>query len=362
MIRYMAADGSEVALSSVDDLVAAVRDGGVHPETLVFDAQDHRWKPAAQWSGYEAIRALLETFEPAVAPRSVDDPTQTAVTDPPVPPDIEAKSATPASAHEGSGSPSAERPVHGLRGYLYVGLGYLGAGLFALGAVAFWLMGIVDGEGGVGFLVFLLMGALAAVSFFIARGIWRFSNTARIVALVLAYMGIAGALLALIAPEGVPEAIGAMLSLPVNIAFVHYFHTRRSDFELGRKEPRVAHVGSLSSEQRLEPRSLVIDCPACDNRDEVSRSNRHDPQAYTRFEARESFWSGRWTFECRQCRHAFAFDPIRALAPAGAPTASDWPSTPTRLYRCPNCQAETPAYPGEHTIRCHSCDRKMHVA
>jgi hypothetical protein len=278
----MAADGSEVTLSSLDAFLVEVREGRVGPDTLVFDEQDRRWKPAVRWPGYEAVRSLIEPLETAAAPHAGEAAWSRAPAGPAAPPET-GHPPRPSQAPESAPLGPPERPKHGVRGHLYVGLCYLGAGLLAFAGLVVWVLAIDTGDGGVGFLLFVLMGAFGTGSFFLGRGVWRFSTTARLVALVLAYTAIAGAVLRLIAPEDGPEAVGALLSLPFNIAFVHYFHTRRQDFARSRMAP---------------------------------------------------------------------------LAPPSPERAR--PDVPR--YRCPNCEAETPAYPGDQVIRCHACDRKMYVA
>jgi hypothetical protein len=305
MIRYMTADGEEVVLTSSDALVQAVRSGALGPTTLVFDESERRWKAAERWPGFQASQSLIRAVESPGRPSEPAGPAAPG-------PDRAEGDARPAAF----APPAPPAPRHGTRGYLYVGFAYLGAALFGLSGLVLSVVAIYDGEPGVALTLFLLLGGLAALSYFLGRAVWRSSPTGRVIALVLAYVGLAGAVVGLFAPEDGASALGALFSIPFNIAFIHYFHTRRSDFgsphhqTIGLPEDVIA--SGPAPYAAPADGTLTVVCPACSNRESVPYGERHDRTRYHRFEASEGFFSGSWRFLCRTCHHEFAFDPVRA--------------------------------------------------
>jgi hypothetical protein len=232
--RFMNAAGVEVSLSSPDALVAAVRDGAIGPTTLVYDEPNHRWKPASEWAPYQAATALVDSFRPTAGSgaRTGAPPAET-----PEAPPRRSVNPDPGRRPVDGGWDGAWAPRHGLRGKLYVGFAYLGAAGMGLTTLILTGATAADGEPAFALLMLLILGGIAVGVFFLARGVWRFSETARVFALVLTYISIAAAVIGILFPEDGPSALGALFSLPVNLAFVHYFHTRRDDFRNPGRRP-----------------------------------------------------------------------------------------------------------------------------
>ncbi len=105
-------------------------------------------------------------------------------------------------------------------------LGYIGAALMLIGgiamfvgagAIASYLSGIIPFLGAIGAGLFIVVGIflvlLAVLYFFIARGLWKGQNWARIVMIVLSFLGVLFALF------GLPATI---ISLIINLAIALY--------------------------------------------------------------------------------------------------------------------------------------------
>ncbi|MBW3003868.1 hypothetical protein KY328_02070 [Candidatus Woesearchaeota archaeon] len=84
----------------------------------------------------------------------------------------------------------------------------LGAGL--VGQLPLGALGLVGA--GVFVALGIVMIVVAAVEFFIARGLWKLQNWARIVAVVLAILGILGGVFSLFAGSVVSGVIGLLIN------------------------------------------------------------------------------------------------------------------------------------------------------
>jgi hypothetical protein len=358
LLKYIAADGSEITLAAPEDLVKAVRDGHLTSQSLLSDAGSGCWQEARTVPAFQHASRLLKAYSPRepigelkTSSGKQQDP-QTALAEG----DSEGIRCPGCGAVNRSDAlvcfnchrhldratrtevlqdahgviPSPERPVlqaptHELRGKLFVVLAYVGAVILGIGASAVLVLAVAEGERGLGFLWAGFMGSLSALHVYLARGIARFRETARVIALVLLYLAALGYVITILSEQEPIPVIGSLIAGPITILFIHYFHSRRRLFAGARGgtvsvvsiQPHPPMGGAeRGGTPNDEVRTWVVKCPRCTNSEELPWNDRCSEDVYARFRVRIGFLSGQWTLTCSICETRFDYNPYH-IEPLG---------------------------------------------
>lgn len=271
MYRYIKRDGTEVRLETLDELLGAVRSGSVDRQTLIFDSSTARWMRAESLPLFTAVERLAAEPTASTHARSTAAPeaetfahgSRTAPQTAPAPSEVGADDAhmvvcphcgahnkpmaglcfncstfldrVPEAPNPGHVPPAArdvptEDRSHGIRGKLYIFFAYFGAAIWAVGAVLIMGVGLAEGDGALALLGGLFLAGISVGSYLLARGLSRFKEGARLVALVLLYFGALGSASSMLMPGEPGEQFGGLFSLLFQFAFIHYFHTHKDLF------------------------------------------------------------------------------------------------------------------------------------